>query len=135
MESSVFKKYFVDILINHYADFSGRARRREFWFFTLFEFLFSLFVLAVCYVISLAIGGIVMLLALVAIALTILPSLAVTVRRLHDVGLSGWLYLLNLIPYVGPLIIIVITLLDSNPGQNQYGPNPKIGPETPTVFD
>ena len=55
----------------------------------------------------------------------ILPSIAMTVRRLHDVGQSGWMVLLNLVPYVGGVVILVFTCLDSQPNENKYGPNPK----------
>ena len=53
------------------------------------------------------------------------PSLAMSVRRLHDTGRSGWFLLLNLIPYIGGIIVFVFSVLDSQPGANQYGPNPK----------
>lgn len=59
-----------------------------------------------------------------AIAIRV-PSLAMSVRRLHDTGRSGWFLLLNLIPYIGGIIIFVFSVLDSQPGTNQYGPNPK----------
>ena len=59
-----------------------------------------------------------------AIAILV-PSLAMSVRRLHDTGRSGWFLLLNLIPYIGGIIIFVFSVLDSQPGANQYGPNPK----------
>ncbi|MCL2304252.1 MAG: DUF805 domain-containing protein, partial [Planctomycetaceae bacterium] len=55
----------------------------------------------------------------------IIPSLAVIVRRLHDAGYSGWMYFISLVPFVGGIILLVFLLQDSQPGRNQYGPNPK----------
>lgn len=55
----------------------------------------------------------------------ILPSLAVAVRRLHDIGKSGWMILISLIPLIGGIWLLVLLVTDSNPGDNQYGPNPK----------
>ncbi len=128
---NVFKKY---------ADFQGRARRKEYWMFTLINTLISAVVITILLIIGLSgillggsgtvAGAPVLYYASVAIlwiyALAILiPSLAVTVRRLHDAGHSGWRLLLALIPIVGGIIIFVFTVSDSKPGDNQYGPNPK----------
>ena len=106
-----------------YADFSGRARRSEYWYFVLFNFLVSL-------VIS-GLGGMIFRTWLVN-ALSglyslcvIVPALAVLVRRLHDTGKSGWFALFVLIPAVGALIEIYFLVQDSQPGNNLYGPNPK----------
>jgi len=116
-----------------YADFSGRARRREYWGFQLVLLLGYLVLLALVTMESLAtIGSILIMVFGLGI---IVPSLAVTVRRLHDVGKSGWWYLIGLVPLVG-LVIFLFLLMPGTPGTNQYGPNPKgsgiIGDE---VFD
>ena len=118
-------KYFLDCL-QHYADFNGRARRSEYWYFVLFNFIVSI-------LIGLSLGVIAGLLnvpALVYLAYlwslaVFIPSLAVSVRRLHDIGRSGWWLLLSLIPLVGAIILIIWHCTDSQPGANQYGPNPK----------
>ncbi len=55
----------------------------------------------------------------------LIPGIAVSVRRLHDIGKSGWWILISLVPIVGVIILLVFTVLDSTPGENQYGPNPK----------
>jgi uncharacterized membrane protein YhaH (DUF805 family) len=107
---SVFSKYVV---------FSGRARRSEFWWFALFSFI--LYVIAG--IIDAAIGSSV-LGVIVALAL-LLPSLAVTVRRLHDTGRSGWWILIGLIPLIGAIVLLVFECQDSQPGTNAYGPSPK----------
>ena len=112
--------------LKKYATFSGRARRKEYWFFVLFYVLISI----VAAVIDVMTGsfdstmGMGMLGLLVALALLI-PSLAVAVRRLHDTDRSGWWVLLCLIPLIGGIWLLVLLCLDSTPGENQYGPNPK----------
>ena len=112
--------------LKKYATFSGRARRKEYWFFVLFYVLISI----VATVIDSMTGsfdptmGMGMLGLLVALALLI-PSLAVAVRRLHDTDRSGWWVLLCLIPLIGGIWLLVLLCLDSTPGENQYGPNPK----------
>jgi len=109
-----------------YAQFSGRSRRNEYWMFTLFNLL--IYVLLYGAAIALMESGIgKALLAICAIyGLAILiPSLAVGVRRLHDTGRSGWWLLICFVPIVGGLILLVFFVLDSEPGTNQYGPNPK----------
>ena len=63
-----------------------------------------------------------------ATALGLVPGLAVSVRRLHDIGKSGWWLLLNIVPLVGPLVLLYFAVKDSQPGSNQYGPNPKAVP-------
>ena len=118
-------KYFLYCL-QHYADFNGRARRSEYWYFVLFNFIVSI-------LIGLSLGVIAGLLnvpALVYLAhlwslAVFIPSLAVSVRRLHDIGRSGWWLLLSLIPLVGAIILIIWHCTDSQPAANQYGPNPK----------
>ena len=118
-------KYFLYCL-QHYADFNGRARRSEYWYFVLFNFIVSI-------LIGLSLGVIAGLLnvpALVYLAYlwslaVFIPSLAVSVRRLHDIGRSGWWLLLSLIPLVGSIILIIWCCFDSQPGANQYGSNPK----------
>ena len=123
-------EWYLKVMRDNYANFSGRARRKEYWMFTLF---FMLFLLVPSFVFGLLIamfpsetvlisGGII-LAALYFIHLV--PALAVTVRRLHDTGKSGWLYLLALIPYIGSLIIFIFTVIKGDRGDNKYGPDPK----------
>ena len=116
--------WYVEVL-KKYAVFSGRARRKEYWFFVLFNLIIS-FVLGL---IDGAMGfgekgGAGPLGAVYSLAVLI-PSLAVSVRRLHDTGRSGWWLLIGLIPCVGFIVLIVFMVQDSDPGDNQYGPNPK----------
>ena len=118
-----------------YATFEGRARRKEYWYFQLFNVV-AVVVLAF---IDLAVGsfseeaGIGLLSGLYSLAVFI-PSIAVTVRRLHDTNRSGWWFLIYFIPLVGAIVMLVFTVLDSQPGANRFGPNPKgvIGTGTPS---
>jgi uncharacterized membrane protein YhaH (DUF805 family) len=109
----------VSHVFSNYANFSGRARRSEFWWF----FLFSGLVLFVAAIIDGAIGTYPIIYGIVALALLV-PSIAVGVRRLHDIDKSGWFYLVYLIPLVGFIMMIVWGVTDSTP-DNQYGPSPK----------
>ena len=113
-------------VLKQYADFIGRARRKEYWMFVLFNMIFSVIAMILDNVLGIAMEGIgygplygIYLLAI------ILPSLAVAVRRLHDIGKSGWMILISLIPLIGGILLLVLLVTDSNPGDNQYGPNPK----------
>src|ERR1035441_9612615 len=111
------------MVLKKYAQFSGRSRRKEYWMFALFNCLFCLplYILALVFRED-AIGSIFLGLYFIYVLAILLPSLAVGVRRLHDTGKSGWMLLLCLIPIVGGIIVLVFTVLDSNPGPNEYGP-------------
>ncbi|MGH1422585.1 MAG: DUF805 domain-containing protein [Hyphomonas sp.] len=123
--------YFVRCLTKNYVQFNGRARRSEYWGFTLFITLFFILAVIIDVVISVVLSesaGTEMFLPIFTVLLwlaVILPSLAVTVRRFHDQDLSGWLYLLSFIPYVGGLVIFVFMVLDGKPMTNKHGPSPK----------
>ena len=116
-----FQEAVSTVLTKKYADFSGRARRSEYWWFVL---AYALVVLVVD-VLAIASGSrLFTFLLLVVILAVFLPSLAVTVRRLHDTNRSGWWVLLGFIP-LGGFVILYFTILDSDAGTNQYGPSPK----------
>jgi uncharacterized membrane protein YhaH (DUF805 family) len=117
--------------LKKYADFSGRARRKEYWFFVLFNIIISV-VLTVCDVFMgtySAAANIGILTAIYTLAVLI-PGIAVSVRRLHDTGRSGWWLLIVLVPLIGALVLLIFMLIDSHPGQNAYGPSPKTGDPT-----
>ena len=103
-----------------FAEFSGRARRQEFWMFALFNFLASV-ALAIVDGILGTNGGLGAIYSLAAL----IPGLAVSARRLHDTDHSGWWILINLIPMIGCIIYLVFLCSDSKPGENRFGPNPK----------
>ncbi|MBF4983942.1 DUF805 domain-containing protein [Nonlabens mediterrranea] len=119
----------VKAVFNNYTDFSGRARRSEYWYWQLFNFIVAMIMyipmiigaateneaLAIPFAILLLIYGLA----------TIIPSLAVIVRRLHDTGRSGWFYFISMIPFVGGIILLIWLIEDSKHGANQWGPNPK----------
>ena len=111
--------WFIDCITKNYVNFSGRARRKEYWMFNLFNII-------ACFVVMLLdsfleLNNILILIYVLAI---LLPSYAVTVRRLHDTGKSGWWLLLMFVPF-GSIILLIFCLIDSTPGPNQYGENPK----------
>lgn len=109
-----------------YATFAGRARRKEYWFFVLFNALAFFFFLAADILFAHLNGASwTGLLAGIYSLVAFIPGLAVTVRRLHDTGRSGWWILINLVPAVGGLIFLIFMFQDSKPGTNQYGANPK----------
>ena len=113
-------------VLKQYADFSGRARRKEYWMFVLFNMIFAIVAMILDNVLGIAMEGIGYgpLYGLYVLAMLI-PGLAVAVRRLHDVGKSGWMILISLIPLIGGIWLLVLMVTDSNPGENQYGQNPK----------
>ena len=113
-------------VLKQYADFSGRARRKEYWMFVLFNMIFAIVAMILDNVLGIAMEGIGYgpLYGLYVLAMLI-PGLAVAVRRLHDVGKSGWMILIALIPLIGAIWLLVLMVADSNPGENQYGQNPK----------
>ena len=116
---------------SHYSKFKGRSRRSEYWWIQLFLVLTNLAVAAI----DLALmngdvdrfianggGGIV---GLIWILVTIVPALAVLVRRLHDTGKSGWWVLIGFVPLIGGIVLLVFTVLDSDAGENKFGESPK----------
>jgi uncharacterized membrane protein YhaH (DUF805 family) len=106
--------------LKKYADFSGRARRTEYWLFALFNIIIAVLLSVVDYVLSSpGIVGMVFALAV------LIPSIAVGVRRLHDTDRSGWWLLIAFVPIVGTIALLVFLVLDSNPGANRFGANPK----------
>ncbi len=107
-------------VLKKYAEFSGRARRKEYWMFALVNLLVSVVIGVLANMVSaLSVLPWVYMLAIFT------PHLAVGVRRLHDTGRSGWWGLLALIPLIGTIIVLVFFCQDSQPGDNAYGPNPK----------
>ena len=116
--------WYIEVM-KKYAVFSGRARRREYWMFVLFNIIIAL-VLSIIEGIADAgsESGRSVLATLYGLAV-LLPSLAVGVRRLHDTGRSGWWMLIGLIPIIGTIVLLIFIIQDSQLMDNQYGPNPK----------
>lgn len=115
------------IAMKKYVDFSGRARRTEYWMFALFNMIFAVVALVLDSILGTVSEGSVYGLFYGLFSLAImLPTWAVTVRRLHDVGKSGWWILISLVPIIGGIWLFILTISDSQPGENAYGPNPKV---------
>lgn len=112
-----------------YAVFKERSQRVEYWIFNVVNFVILMVLGGIGQV-----GGIewVTAIAVLFVLILVLPSIAVTIRRLHDIGRTGWWWLIQLVPYVGPIVMIVFACFDSQPGDNKYGPNPK-GVAAPTM--
>ena len=113
-------------VLKNYTNFSGRARRKEYWMFTLFNVIFAVAAMLVDNLLGLAFEGIGYgpVYGLYVLA-TIVPGIAVGVRRLHDLDKSGWMMLIGLIPLIGAIWLLVQFVKEGTPGDNQYGPNPK----------
>ena len=122
--------WYMDVL-KKYAQFSGRSRRKEYWFFVLFNIIISVLLTIVDGFIGTfdVDSGWGMLSGIYSLAVFI-PSLAVGFRRLHDTGRSAWWLLLFLIPIIGTIVIIVFLALDSEEGENQYGASPKLADQS-----
>jgi len=117
--------YYLSVLKN-YAKFDGRARRAEYWYFVLFNIIFAITAILLDNALGLAneltgygpIYGLYLLFVLI-------PGLAVGVRRLHDIGKSGWMILVALIPLIGGIWILILMATEGDKGENEYGPDPK----------
>ncbi|WP_438350886.1 DUF805 domain-containing protein [Paenibacillus sp. FA6] len=112
-------EWYLKVLKN-YVGFEGRARRTEYWMFTLFNYIALMLLLILEFIANL--NSVLIVIYSVAV---MLPSLAVAVRRLHDTGRSGWWYLITFIPLIGGIILLIFMCEDSEES-NQYGPNPKV---------
>ena len=111
--------WYLEVLKN-YAVFTGRARRTEYWMFALINFLVAMAIGIVDGV--LGGSGVIGMLYFLAV---LIPAIAVSVRRLHDTGRSGLWLLISFVPLIGAIVLLVFMVQDSDPGQNQYGMNPK----------
>ncbi len=117
--------------IRRYFDFRGRTSRPGYWYFVLATFLYYFFIGLLGVVMesssSVIIGGLlrlIIILMIMALMLLFIPSISVTVRRLHDTGKSGWYYLFCLIPLVGGILLLVFLAQESEPHDNKWGPGP-----------
>ena len=120
--------------LKRYAEFSGRSQRMEYWMFVLFQVIVIVAFMVLTGILAAifgsedgelgVVGGLMTIIMFVFIIGLIVPTIAVTVRRLHDQDKSGWWYLLNFVPF-GGIVLFVFMCLDGTPGPNQYGPDPK----------
>ena len=121
-----FQKYFLDVLRYKYLDFEGRASRAEYWYFVMYKWLSIIGLILTSTILSFVpyIGEVISMLFFIAIVGLILPSLAIVVRRLHDVGESGVLLLVGLVPFIGGIVLFVFKVQEGKTGPNKYGPDP-----------
>lgn len=119
-------EWYKKVVFENYANFSGRARRSEYWYYTLATIIVSIILSTLDNVAGLTFGladsGI---LSSIYSLLVFLPGLGVMVRRLHDVGKSGWFILIVLIPLAGVIWLLIVLCTEGNSGVNAYGPDPK----------
>lgn len=119
-------KWFIKCF-KQYFDFKGRARRKEYWMFNLFCFIFSILLEIVGFQLGMLVGSYVLYQVLTwgFVIIGVIPSISVSFRRLHDIGKSAWWLLLCLLPIIGWIWLIVWACFDSQKGENKWGPNPK----------
>lgn len=123
-----FTKWFMICVTQKFADFNGRSRRKEYWMFILVGVIINIILSVIEHAIGLTFtvgpgAAIGILSSLFGLALLV-PNIAAGVRRLHDTGRSGWFLLLALVPFVN-LYLLYLLIVDSTPGENRFGPNPK----------
>jgi uncharacterized membrane protein YhaH (DUF805 family) len=113
-----------------YAQFDGRSRRKEYWMFAVFNAIayvvLYVAVFAAFIMNQKTIGIFVACLCVVYGLAALIPGLAVSIRRLHDTSKSGWWLLICLVPMVGGIVLLVLMAIEGDPGNNLYGPNPKM---------
>jgi uncharacterized membrane protein YhaH (DUF805 family) len=114
-------------VLRKYAVFTGRARRREFWMFTLVNVLISIGLSIIDTILGTDYGAGYGILSTIYSLAVLIPSIAVGVRRLHDTGRTGWWLLIGLVPCVGLIVLIVFYATEGQRGDNQYGADPKAG--------
>lgn len=125
--------YFLRTISSNYFQFNGRARRQEYWGYILFYILAYFVTIILDTILTFSVfdidqaeeGYFLPLFTVLWLLYNIIPGIAVTVRRFHDQDLSGWMYLLNFIPYVGGLVVLVFMFIDSRADENVHGPSPK----------
>lgn len=136
-------KYYTAVITRNYFNFSGRARRAEYWGYLLFFVITLVVLFFIDAVISAAFFGLdaygspnfVPMLTALFYLYNVIPGIALTVRRLHDQDMSGWLYLITIVPYIGSLIIFILMFFDSRAAPNKHGASPKYGAaQTVDVF-
>ena len=116
--------------LKKYAVFSGRARRKEYWMFTLFNMIFGFALGFMAGMMGSGGESTMSPIALIYSLAVMIPGLAVTVRRLHDTDRSGWWFWVALVPFIGPLVLLYFLAMEGTHGSNQYGPDPMdpVGP-------
>jgi uncharacterized membrane protein YhaH (DUF805 family) len=124
-------EWYKKVVFENYSNFKGRARRSEYWYFALANGIIFTLLIVIGTIIGTVLDDVItgaiigyVLFGLYTLA-TLLPGLAVVARRLHDVGKSGWFYLVAFIPFIGGIWILILFCTEGTQGPNQYGPDPK----------
>ena len=118
-------EWYLEVL-KKYAEFDGRARRKEYWMFVLFNAIISIGLQIVGALLGLKMfNGQLDILGTLYSLVVLIPSIAVSIRRLHDIGKSGWWLLIAFIPCIGAFVLLYFLIQNSQQESNQYGPNPK----------
>ena len=119
----------IKLAFKNYVNFNGRSRRSEFWWFYLFNFIIGF----ILYFLVLVVNQFFIYLLLLYWLIIFLPGLGLSIRRLHDIGKSGWYIFIAFIPFVGGFILLYFYCLDSENQSNEYGESPKYGKNTSLV--
>ncbi len=114
------------MVLKRYVDFSGRSQRAEYWYFALGNLIVGFILGFIDGIMGANAQGGVGVLTMIYFLGILIPSLAVSVRRLHDTGRTGWWVFVAIIPILGPLLLLYFYVLDGEPGANAYGPDPKL---------
>jgi uncharacterized membrane protein YhaH (DUF805 family) len=117
--------WYIDVL-KKYAVFNGRARRKEYWMFLLFNIVISIVLALIDTTLGLMVaGGSIGVLGLIYGLAVLLPGIGVAIRRLHDTNRSGWWLLIGFVPFIGVIVLLVFMVLPGTAGANDHGPDPK----------
>jgi len=124
-------EWYLNVIRDNYANFNGRASRKQYWMFTLFNLIFAIAALIIDNIIGTTFNfGVVTLpygwLYLIYGLGVFIPTFAVFIRRLHDVGKSGWWIFLGIIPIIGGIWLLILACTAGEPGDNNYGPSPDV---------
>jgi uncharacterized membrane protein YhaH (DUF805 family) len=113
--------------LRRYAEFSGRSQRKEYWMYALGLWIAVIVLSIIEGIVGLSgmVGGVYGPLVTLVLLGTLIPNIAVAIRRLHDIDKSGWWLLISLVPLVGSLVLLYFFVSDGTPGPNQFGPDPK----------
>ena len=122
-------EWYLKVVRDNYANFNGRASRQEYWMFFLFNMIFAIVIIGIDIILGLGFLNVIYSLVVM------IPGMAVNIRRLHDIGKSGWMVLIVLIPCIGAFWLLYLMVQDSSPLDNEYGPSPKPKPVSNEVAD
>ena len=122
-------EWYLKVVRDNYANFNGRASRQEYWMFFLFNMIFAIVIMGIDIILGLGFLNIIYFLVVM------IPGIAVGIRRLHDIGKSGWMVLIGLIPCIGAFWLLYLMVQDSSTLDNEYGPSPKPKPVSNEAAD